>query len=147
KAIHAMVAEGFTQTLDTKNAITFAPPENSITWQDTITVQLIKPLANRFGSVYDVLDGFDFNVAQAAVEVFDKLGNHYVVEAVCSDAFNVGERGLKLKIVNISNPIVTMQRCMKYAARGYTIPNYELMKIISKWEDAQNDKQEQFKKL
>lgn len=134
---------GFTNLLDTKNAITFGPPQNSIQFGHLINVQLIKPINSRYGHPTSVIENFDLNVSQAAVWLEDRELKGYV-----SNHFMIGEEKLKIRVMNNDfNPLALMQRLCKYSAKGYTIPSVEMLKPLVKWSEIEDAKRSKITKL
>jgi len=129
KAKFILGKEGFVTALETDNALTIRPP-GTAEFDTPINIQLIKPRDGRKGTVYDVLDAFDINVCQAALVIKDDN----TLKGYVSSGFTWGETHQKLHIVNIANPLATMQRCVKYAAKGYKIGNKSLLKILTEWD-------------
>ena len=133
--------KGFELKLESKNAITFAPPAIAA-WQDCLHIQLIKPSYDRCGEISHVLLKFDLSVCQAAVEIKDGQAVGY-----CSYYFLDDNDKKTVRILHISNPLLTMQRCCKYACKGYRIPPREMMKILANWEERSEEVRDKFKKL
>ena len=134
--------EGFKIALETNNALTLNPP-NSAEFDEPLNIQLIKPSNNRQGSVYDVLDAFDLNICQAALVIKDDN----TLKGYVSQGFNWGEANQRMHILNISSPLATLQRCMKYAGRGYKISSKNLMKVFIEWDGRSADERTRIRNL
>lgn len=130
KAKFILSHEGFTVALETDNALTLTQP-NMVEFGIGIAIQLIKPYDGRKGTVYDVLDKFDLNICQAALVITPQN----TLKGYVSDGFLWGETKQKMHILHISNPLATLQRCMKYAGKGYKITNKNLLRVFVKWDE------------
>lgn len=142
KARFILSNEGFTAVLDTKNALTFSQP-NTVEFGIGISIQLIKPHNGRMGTVYDVLDKFDLNICQAALVITPQN----TLKGYVSQGFLWGETNQKMHILHISNPLATLQRCMKYAARGYKIANKNLLRVFAEWDKKTNEERQRVHNL
>jgi hypothetical protein len=130
KATWVMTREGFTVALETDNAVSYRPP-NTVEFDIPIGIQFIKPRGGkRCGTIHDVLDGFDLSICQAALE----LTSENKLKGYVSVVFGLDEANQDIHVINVVSPLATMQRCMKYARKGYKIGHKELLKIFAEWD-------------
>ncbi len=133
----------FTLNLETQNAMTLSPPDDTGLWSP-IQVQLIKPISTRVGNVYDVLDKFDLNVCQAAIMIGDADDT---ILGYASEHFLKGETHQKLRVMDCSSPLAVLQRCCKYAGKGYKIATKELLKVLIHWDEQTVEHKTKIKEL
>jgi len=120
---------------------TFYPtPESS---QDAPVLQLIVPrqLANgqTYGPPEEIINSFDLTVCRAALIDLDN--------AVVDDGFfpDFAQKVANVRIVHC--PIGGMKRLLKYQAKGYLVPNYELFKMMRVAICMNETKHEQFRDI
>lgn len=111
-------------------AITFKHPSEG-SYFYCPPVQLIKPVKKgqvvAMGSMEEVLFNFDFTVIRAGI-----LNDSYVL---ADKDFLEDERKRILRIKKIHCPISSTLRCMKYSRKGYWLKPMEVIKLLTDWEN------------
>ena len=95
------------------------------------TIQVIKPKLEgaivAVGTLEEILDNFDFTVVRVGLVTLEG--------ALADDDFLEDELHKKLQIKNIHCPVSSTLRCMKYAKKGYFLHPFEVLKLLSDWEN------------
>lgn len=125
----------FIVNMETDNAVTTSPPSDVGMWAP-LHIQLIKPVGKRFGNLYDVLDSFDLNICQAAIQI-EKTSDD--LQGYVSLEFTRGEAKQIVKILSCESPVAVLARCCKYSAKGYRVPAKELVKPLLLWDSLSTD--------
>jgi len=139
KAKFILDKEGFRTSLETSNALTLTPPNTAEFDVGSMNIQLIRPCKGRCGTVYDVLDGFDINVCQAALVLTSKN----TLKGYVSNVFVSGETHQRIRIAKMGHPLAVMQRCIKYASKGYKVSTRVLLQIFVAWDKLPQEERQQ----
>jgi len=131
--------ENFTIALESHHAVTMNPPNTAEFDVGGINIQLIKPRADRVGTIFNVLDGFDISVCQAALVITPENK----LKGYVSNAFTVCESQQRVRLIKMAHPIATMRRCIKYASKGYKVSTRVLLDIFAAWDKLPQEKRQQ----
>jgi hypothetical protein len=126
-----IVNNKFVLNMETDNALTISPPSDTGIWTP-LHVQLIKPHGKRVGNIFDVLDTFDLNICQAALQIDQQSDT---LQGYASYEFTKGENKQVVKILTCESPLSVLVRCCKYSAKGYRVPAKELLKPLLHWDE------------
>lgn len=131
QAIIARLVERFNCGQESNPITTTLYPNNP---KFTRTIQVVKPNPDWKTYPDDILNSFDFDVCRAVI-----LNS----EEVLAD-FNVGL--FTAKILRLNNPLRSLKRVIKYAARGVNFPDWELIKLFLGWEAMPAERREEWVK-
>lgn len=99
------------------------------------TIQVIKPRSEgrlqTTGSIEHIIRNFDFTVVRAAL-VDQKMG-------LVDKDFEEDEVHMKLHIKNIHCPIGTSKRVARYVQKGYSIREFEILKLFVDWMNREDE--------
>lgn len=111
-----LLSEGFTETF-------VCPKGHLINMEkDKVKIQLITP--RYYGTVFDLIESFDFTVCQFAITSASPL---LVYSTLLSISDTIDER---LRINVLEYPVATLKRVWKYTRYGFA-PNYDLFDDIA----------------
>lgn len=119
----------------TSNATSLKPPES---WVACPKIQVINPTVMG-GDPWDLLQIFDFTIAQAAL-VTERAG-------IAAKEFEEDEAGMQLRVNRIQCPIGTFKRALKYAKKGYKLSSTEMLKFYRAWDGMAPEKKEELVQL
>lgn len=120
RLVNSILGLGYPKTFETDLAITFS--ENP-------QIQIIKPRIEKnfvtCGSIEEILSNFDFSVCRAAITS--------LTEGIVDEHFEADELCRRLQIKFIHNPVVEINRFIKYGKKGYKFENSEILKVLNDW--------------
>jgi hypothetical protein len=96
-----------------------------------LTIQIVKP--NPAWQIWpdDILNDFDLDVSRAVL---------LTPETVLADK-NIGSANGK--VLRINNPLRSLKRIVKYAARGVNFTDHELLKLFRAWEQLPGEERQE----
>ena len=139
KCVWLLKKEKFTVALESQHAVTMNPPNTAEFDVGSINIQLIKPNGNRFGTIFDVLDGFDMSICQAALVITPENK----LKGYVSNFFTICEAQQRVRLVKMAHPLATMRRCIKYVSKGYKVSSNVLLEIFEAWDKLPQEKRQQ----
>jgi len=139
KCVWLLRKEKFTIALESHHAVTMNPPNTAEFDVGGINIQLIKPRGNRVGNIFDVLDGFDISICQAALVITPENK----LKGYVSNLFTICEAQQRVRLVKMAHPIATMRRCIKYASKGYKVGARVILDIFAEWDRLPQEKRQQ----
>lgn len=96
-----------------------------------LKVQIIKPSPRWKNFPADILNDFDFDICRAVlVSPCSILADEHV-------GFHYG------KILRVNNPLRSLKRVIKYAARGVDFNDHELLKLFQAWSQLPAERQQE----
>lgn len=106
-------------------AVTYQTPESMIQAGAPDTIQVVRP-AKDYASIEEILSRFDLTICAAAIiDQYQVLVHEY---------FEEDDRNRRLTLLNVTNPLYTMKRAIKYATGGFEFGFAELQKLFVAWE-------------
>lgn len=105
---------------------------------EKVILQLIKPISKghikTVGTIQDILSNFDFSIARCGIYIEDGK-----IKAIADADFVEDENKKLLRIKNIHCPIAQIYRVSKYMKKGYWLKPFEAVKILTDWEDREDE--------
>lgn len=133
-------AQGCSRKYDTDRSFTYY---NAKRYNRLPTIQLIKPQINKIvvstGSPQEMIDSFDLVISKVAVLSPE--------ECLVHPDFTAHEKRKMLVFSDRSNPVRSVLRAMKYAAKGYSLPQEEASKLLDRWNDTEEKERKETREL